>query len=77
MALRVSVVIVAGISLFGLMFQSLSLQAETTSTMTNSTAFDASRSILSDIVGTGGGQFPMLVVVAFVAGVLGTALVVK
>jgi hypothetical protein len=75
MALRISVVIVAAISLVGLMFNSLSRQVETTDTQTTSAAFNGSRAILQDIVGVGGSQFPMLLVVAFIAGGLGTALI--
>lgn len=77
MALRISGLLVAAVTILGLMYRSLSVQVETTSTMTNSTAFDASRTILQDIVGTGGSQFPMLIVVAFVAGGLATVLLIK
>jgi len=77
MALRVSVALVAAISLLGLMFNSLSRQATRTDSETTSAAFNGSRAILQDIVGVGGSQFPMLLVVAFIAGGLGTALLLK
>ena len=77
MALRISVLLAAGISLIALMFQSLSIQVETTGAQTESPAFNASREILTDVVGTGASQFPMLVVVAFIAGGLAFALILK
>jgi hypothetical protein len=75
MATRVSVVIVAGVAIFALMFQSLSRQAETTAGATNSEVFNGTRAIFVDLVGTAGGQFPMLAVVAFIAGGLAFALI--
>lgn len=72
MALRVTVVLVAGISLFALMFQSLSRQAETTAAATNSTVFNGIEAISADLFGVAGSQFPMLGVVAVVAGFLAT-----
>lgn len=77
MATRVSVALVAGVALFGLMFQSLSRQAETTSAATNSEVFDGVRVIFIDIFGVAGGQFPLLVVVAFVAGILGVVTILN
>jgi len=77
MALRTSLVVVAGVTIFGLMFQSLSRQASTTDAQTNSEVFNGTTAIMQDIFGFGGSQFPMLVVVAFVAGVLATVLMVK
>jgi len=73
MATRVSVLLVAGVTLFALLFQSLSRQVETTATATNSTAFEGMREIGVDLFGVAGSQFPMLAVVAFVAGSLAIA----
>lgn len=77
MALRISVAMVGAIALLGLMMNSFSRQAATTANATASPVFNGSRAILQDLVGVGGSTFPMLLVVAFVAGVLGTALLVK
>jgi len=77
MALRVSVVLVAGVSIFGLMFRSLSAQAETTAAQTNAPALNASTAIMQDLFGVAGGSYPLLVVVAFVAGVLATGSYLK
>lgn len=75
MGLRISVVLVSGVALIALMFQSLSRQVASTST--TSAAFNGSKAIVQDVVGVGGAQFPMLAVVAFIAGVFGTALLIR
>jgi len=69
---RVSVTLVAGITLFALMFQALSRQADTTAAATNSSAFNGTVAIATDLFGVAGGSFPLVGVVAVVAGILGT-----
>jgi len=77
MALRTSMTLLAGVTLLGLMYQSISRQAETTNAVTNDAAFNGSRAIMQDLLGLGGSTFPMLMVVAFIAGGLGVALLIK
>jgi len=77
MALRTSVTLVGSVAMLGLMIQSFGRQSQVATDASNDAALDTVTAILTDMTGVAGGSFPLLLVVAFVAGGLGVVTLLK